>query len=268
MPVERVHILPLGSLGTDRAWLMRKEGAVLDRDACMVHGRWVHSSMHAVLIEHSDGLVCWDTGAPRDWRSRWAGTSLDEANPYEYVDEDGYFEDRLSQLHFAPSDIKHVVLSHLHCDHAGNLSIFEGLGLRFVVHQREYDAAMAVSGRSQGSYVKGDYAPYTFETVTGDVQLLPGIQLIETPGHTAGSMSMRVETRWAGVLLFVADAVYMREAYRPVPKTPGIVWSEEVWRRSVERIRSIEEGDDALVIFGHDFGQLARLRLAPASYYE
>jgi glyoxylase-like metal-dependent hydrolase (beta-lactamase superfamily II) len=224
--------------------------------------------MHAVLIEHTDGLICWDTGAPRDWKARWAGTTLDEGNPYEYVEEGEYFEDRLTQLGFGPSDVKVVALSHLHCDHVGNLSKFDGLGTRLVVHEREYDAAMGISGEWSGPYVKADYASYKFETVAGDVELMPGVQLLETPGHTPGSMSLRVETRGAGVLLFVADAIYMHDAYRPVAKVPGIVWSEEMWRKSVERIRLVEEGEDALVVFGHDAAQLGRLRLAPASYYE
>jgi len=125
---------------------------------------------------------------------------------------------------------------------------------------------MSFSGEASGAYIRADYASCKFETVTGDMELLPGLRLLETPGHTPGSMSLRVETREAGVLLFVGDAVYLREAYSP-PKVPGIVWSEEMWRKSVERIRLIEEGEDALVVFGHDAAQLGRLRLAPTSYY-
>ena len=268
MGVERVHILPVGSLGTDKAWLLRGEGLPMDRDECEVHGRWVHSAMHVVLIEHTDGLICWDTGAPRDWEERWAGTGLDTANPYEFVNEGEYFVDRLSQLGFAPADVKYAALSHLHCDHAGNLSAYTGTDAELLVHEKELLAAMAVQGKSSGSYVKSSYDGFDFTTVKGDHEILPGVLMIETPGHTAGSMSLRVDTKHAGVLLFTADALYLRESYYPSRKMPGIVWSESAWRDSVEKIRVIESEQDALVVFGHDHKQLQRLRLAPSSYYE
>jgi N-acyl homoserine lactone hydrolase len=268
MGVDRVHILPVGSLGTDRAWLMRSEGVPLDRDTCMLHGRWVHSAMHVVLIEHTDGLICWDTGAPRSWRDTWAGTGLDEANPYEFVSEGEYFEDRLKQLGFSVSDIDFALMSHLHCDHAGNLNAYAGTKARIFVHERELVAAMAVQGESEGPYVKSNYEKIDFETVSGDVEIVKGVKLLETPGHTPGSMSLRVDTKKAGVILFAADAIYLRDSYTPQRKIPGIVWSEDHWRNSVERIRTIEQEQDALVVCGHDERQLQRLRLAPTSYYE
>jgi glyoxylase-like metal-dependent hydrolase (beta-lactamase superfamily II) len=234
----------------------------------MVNGRWVHSSMHAVLIEHSHGVVCWDTGAPRDWRRRWADTGLEIENPYEFVSEGEYFEDRLEQLGYGPGDVTHALLSHLHCDHAGNVSAYEGTQARIIVHERELKAALAVEGKSQGPYVRSSYESTEFETVAGDTEILPGIKMIETPGHTPGSMSLLVTTKRAGVLLFAADAVYLRDSYRPRLKMPGIVWSEDDWRASADRIRTIEDEQDALVVCGHDARQLERLRLAPNSYYE
>jgi N-acyl homoserine lactone hydrolase len=266
--VERVHILPVGSLGTDKAWLVRGEGVPLPREECEVQGRWVQSSMHVVLIEHTDGLICWDTGAPRDWKDRWAGTELDVLNPYEFVTEGEYFEDRLAQLGFSPADVKFAAVSHLHCDHAGNLSAYNGTEARILVHEKELQAAMAVQGKSSGPYVRSSYEGIEFTTVEGDHEILPGVWMVETPGHTAGSMSLRVDTKHAGVLLFVADAVYLQENYYPNPKMPGIVWSESLWRDSVAKIRAIESEQDALVVFGHDHKQLQRLRLAPASFYE
>lgn len=268
MSVQKVHIVPIGSLGTDRAWLERGEGLPLERDECMARGRWVHSSMHYVIIEHSDGLICWDTGAPKDWEERWASSGLETANPYEYVEDGQYFADRLAELNFAPADFSHVVLSHLHCDHAGNLAAFKGTGAQLIVHEKELASALGFEGPFLGPYVKSSYEGFDFTTISGDTEILPGVRALETPGHTAGNMTLRVDTRNAGVLFFASDAIYTAENYYPRKQMPRIVWDEDMWRASADKIRVMAEEQDGLVVFGHDYSQLARLRVAPDSYYD
>lgn len=70
-----------------------------------------------------------------------------------------------------PRDVKFVVNTHLHMDHIGCNDVFEGA--RFYAHTLENP-------------------PIGVSRITGPTLLFPGVELIPTPGHTAGSISVFV----------------------------------------------------------------------------
>jgi glyoxylase-like metal-dependent hydrolase (beta-lactamase superfamily II) len=101
-----------------------------------------------------------------------------------------------------------------------------------------------------------------------DLTWLPGATLIEAPGHTPGTMAMRVDLPETGTMIFTSDAVYMGDSYGP-PATPAAIVNDlGAWYASVEKIRTLAERADATVIFGHDAEQLRSMRLAPAGFYK
>src|SRR5690242_14158989 len=87
--------------------------------------------------------------------------------------------------------------------------------------------------------------------------------LIQTPGHTPGSMSMRVDLPESGTMIFTADAVYMGESYGPPAVPAAIVNNLEQFYSSVEKLRGIATETNATVVFGHDANQIKQLRVAP-----
>jgi len=159
------------------------------------------------------------------------------------------------------------VLSHLHFDHAGNVKMFEGTNAKLVCHEREKEFAFGFDGLFTGAHLKTDYEGLDFETVSGDTEILPGVTLIETPGHTVGCMSMQVELPDSGTMIFTSDAVYMGDSYGP-PATPAaIVNNLEQWYSSVEKLRGIQERSGATMVFGHDADQIHELKVAPKESY-
>jgi glyoxylase-like metal-dependent hydrolase (beta-lactamase superfamily II) len=103
--------------------------------------------------------------------------------------------------------------------------------------------------------------------VDGDTEFLPGVHLIEAPGHTPGTMSMRVDLAESGSMIFTSDAIYMGDSYGP-PATPAAIVNDlSAWYSSVEKVRGIAEQTNATVIFGHDAAQLRAMRLAPDGHY-
>jgi glyoxylase-like metal-dependent hydrolase (beta-lactamase superfamily II) len=174
-------------------------------------------------------------------------TGLQEFFPYDQVDEDQYLDSRLAQIGITPAQLDYVALSHLHFDHAGNVRTFAGAGPRLVVNDKEKDWAFGYEGAFNGAHLKADYEGIDFETVSGDTEFLPGVTFIEAPGHTPGTMAMKVDLP---------------------PSTPAAIVNDlSAWYASVEKLRGLAEKSDATVVFGHDAEQLHSLRRAPDGFY-
>jgi N-acyl homoserine lactone hydrolase len=269
MPPTKLHILHHGAMGCDLTWLLLKAGRnITDRSHMDKPVEWVDCPMHTVLIEHPDGLILWDTTAPRNWETHWAPTGLQEFFPYDRVTEDQYFDQRLAQLGVKPEDIKTVVLSHLHFDHAGNLQTFKSTGAKILVQAAEKEGAFGFAGVAQGAHIKADYDGIPFETISGDTEIADGVSVLLTPGHTWGTMSLKVDLKNTGTMIFTSDAVYMSDSYGPPATGAAIVWDSQAWLRSVEKIRAIAAQTNATVVFGHDAKQIHELRRSPDAYYD
>jgi len=263
-----VRILPCGAMTTDITWLLLAPGrAMRTRQTKDQPAEWIDCPTHCVLVDTPDGRMLWDTSCPRDWEQRWAPTGLQDFFPYDHVSEEEYLDSRLRQLDLSPGDLDYVVFSHLHFDHAGNAQLFKDTKARLVCSDKEKEFAFGFDGPFTGAHLKADYEGLDFETVSGDAEFLPGVTLLEAPGHTPGTMSMQVELADSGTMIFTSDAIYMGDSYGP-PATPAAIVNDlGAWYSSVEKIRGIAEKTDATVVFGHDAAQLRSMRLAPQGYY-
>ncbi len=264
-----VKILHCGNMHADLTWLLLAPGKTIrSRQEKDAPAPWSPVPTHAVLVDTPDGKLLWDTSCPRDWEQRWGPTGLQDFFPYDDVGDDEFLDSRLSQLGLQPGDIDYVVLSHLHFDHCGNALLFKETDAKLVCHQTEYDFAFGFEGLFKGAHLKTDYEGLNWETVSGDnIEFLPGVTFIATPGHTPGCMSMQVDLPDSGTMIFTSDAVYMGDSYGP-PATPAaIVNNLEQFYQSVEKLRGIQEKTDATMVFGHDPEQINTLRLAPDGAY-
>jgi N-acyl homoserine lactone hydrolase len=245
-----VSIIPCGAMTADITWLLLAPGrSMRNRHDKNRPTEWVDVPTHCVLVDTPDGRLLWDTSCPRDWEQRWAPSGFQDFFPYEKVSEDEYLDSRL------------------HFDHAGNAQMFKDSGARLVCSDKEKEFAFGFEGAFAGAHVKADYEGLDFETVCGDTEFLPGVSFIQTPGHTPGSMSMRVDLPETGTMIFTADAVFMGASYGP-PTVPGsIVNNLEQFYASVEKLRAIATKTNATLVFGHDPEQIKQLRVAPAESY-
>jgi glyoxylase-like metal-dependent hydrolase (beta-lactamase superfamily II) len=164
-----------------------------------------------------------------------------------------------------PSEIKTVIMTHLHGDHASGISEFPGA--TFLVSQQEWDEASTVSRPAMHGYVRrhfdhafdfrtidfGGDAVDSFATFGRAVDVLGdgSIWLAFTPGHTLGHMSVILRLKGREVLV-AADAIYTRHALESGHK-PYLMEDEHLYARSVREIQIYaEQTPDALIIPGHD----------------
>ena len=159
----------------------------------------------SLLVESSDGLVLIEVGYGDKW---------DDASRAMYELEKRTAVDALAELSVEPSDIAHVVLTHLHFDHAAGLTRSGAHGLESVfanarihVQRQEWMDALSNKSTMTKTYFRSHLDPVTsqLELHDGECEPLDGLTFVPSIGHTWGHQSVLVN----GVserVLFLGDA--------------------------------------------------------------
>jgi N-acyl homoserine lactone hydrolase len=219
------------------------------------------------LIQHPRGNVLFDTGVHpamvRDPQSR-LGTGAD---PYDIRLREG--DDPVSQLArigVAASEIEHLVMSHLHYDHAGGIERFADAT---VYVQREELGFARSAGATPGLYFRDDFGgDVRFAQIAGEHDLFGdgSVVCIPTPGHSPGHQSLLV--RLGGQTIFLlADATYLIDRMRG-RIFPSNVWNADAMVASWERIETIERHEGAELVCTHALDFAESVPLAPDRWYE
>lgn len=265
----RLYILDNGRLEGDHNWIvaMSTVGTLEDKTPPL---KWVSIPVYCVLIDHPDGKILYDTGChPQAMTGYWP-PNLQSVFPYFY-NNNQLLAKQLELAGATPEQIKTLVLSHLHLDHAGNAHLFRQAEV--YVHKKDYEYGRHLVDSSpdpadHGAYVKADLdiPADKLHFVEGDIRLADGIELISLPGHTPGILGLVVHLENEGTLIFPSDALYTRENYGPPTKMSGIAYDTVAFRDSVEKIRELQKRYDAKIMFSHDTALFKTLKLAPEYY--
>jgi glyoxylase-like metal-dependent hydrolase (beta-lactamase superfamily II) len=220
-------------------------------------------ALRCLLIEHDDGLVLIDTGIGNKENSKFI---YGVAN----VGQSGRtkLEDALGELGHGPNDIRWVINTHLHFDHAGGDNWIDPSGkiglafpkARYVVQKGELDFAQHTNERTAGSYFPHNFQGVPFQLIDGEAEILPGIRALPTPGHVPYHQSILIESGGEKAC-FVADLV-PTAAHLPLPWIMGYDLQPLVTLETRRRLYQRAEADDWLLVFEHDpqvvSGRLAR----------
>lgn len=123
-----------------------------------------------------------------------------------------------------PEEITHVILSHLHFDHCGAVVAGQAgrlipafPGARHVVQATEIDTWRHPDPRSRPAYLAENFAPLLeaglVDAVDGVTEVLPGVRVERTGGHTAGHQVVHLESEGERAL-FVGDLIPYRAMLR------------------------------------------------------
>lgn len=188
------------------------------------------------LVDHPQGIVLFDTGMGShpwvDAHYRPRRVALAEA---------------LAAAGWQIGGIKLAANCHLHFDHCGGNPTLGSTPV--FVQGVELDTARQTEDYTLPELIEGS----RFEAVTGEAELLPGVLLMPTPGHTDGHQSLIIRRPDGAVIVagqshdtatqYAADQLAWR-AHRdghdqPLPDVPQ-------WMDALERL------DPRMVFFAHD----------------
>jgi glyoxylase-like metal-dependent hydrolase (beta-lactamase superfamily II) len=215
--------------------------------------------MRCLLVDHPSGPVLIDTGAGNKEDQKFK-----DIYGIENEGENGRtsLEDGLKQLGLQPADIRVVINTHLHFDHAGGNTFMDPEGnvqvtfpnARYVVKKGEYDYAMHPNERTAASYFERNYMPivrnHQFEFVVREKEIVKGIRVVPTPGHTPFHQSVLIES--GGERAFFLADMCPTSAHLPLPWIMGYDVEPLVTLETKRRIFRQAEEENWLLIFEHD----------------
>jgi N-acyl homoserine lactone hydrolase len=220
--------------------------------------------IYAWLIEHADGAIVVDTGETSralepGYFPRW--------HPYyrsglrEWVQPEEEIGPQLERIGVSPADVRAVVMTHLHTDHAGGLHHFPKSEI-FVL-RTEWHHATGFMGRLRG-YLNNrfpdwlrptlvDFAPERYDVFPGSFTLtsVGDVRLVPTPGHTPGHLSVVIEDVDGKRIFLAGDASYTEELMLR-GAIDGVSPDDETAETTLERIRRFAEHAPTVYLPSHD----------------
>jgi len=267
----KLHPLLTGSTTGPRAWFLREEGRMAWRPAFgfgVKKEDWLKVPVQAFLVEHPGaGPLLIDTGFHPSVAAK-PQANLGRLSQFTFrnleMTPDQAVSAQLRRRGIEAAQIKVVVMTHLHFDHASAISEYPES--TFVVSAAEW-AAASKQGQYHG-YVKRqfdhgfdwrllDFEGRDAESFAGFARSFDlfgdgSVRAVYTPGHSLGHMSVVVRTG-RGEVLVAGDAIYLRKTLVDT-HLPYRTEDEHLFRRSLREIRQYAtETPEALIVPGHDW---------------
>ena len=222
----------------------------------------------AWAIEYEDGVIVVDTGETARVQ---APGYFPGWHPYfkavrfrvEPEDEIG---PQLSRLGIRPADVRQVLLTHLHTDHAGGLAHFEKS--RIWASRTDYEIASGRFGWLQGYFPrnwpgwwKPEFIRFEDEQVGPFAQSMAltsqrDVVVIRTPGHTPAHVSVLVHGSPSWFL--AGDTSYNQRLLRE-GKVDGVSPNMAQALETGKRILALARAEPLIYLPAHDPGNLERL---------
>ncbi len=151
--------------------------------------------LNCLLVQTGDKNVLVDTGI----------CEMDKKFNERFKLEEVNMDNCLEKIGLTPGDIDIVINTHLHFDHCGGntrlkrekwMSSFPNA--KYIIQKKEWEDATHPNERTRASYLSHTFIPVEeaglLELIDGDVEILSGIRVIQTGGHTQGHQVVLLES--------------------------------------------------------------------------
>jgi len=210
-------------------------------------------------IEHPEAKILVDTGIDPETNMMF------ERSVHQKPEQ--RIEKQLELIGVTPEKVDIVINTHLHYDHASNNRLFKNA--IFLVQKKEMRHAYVPEKFAWQFYQPRsnfDVPELKYELIEGDYEVVEGVLIISTPGHSPGHQSVLVETENTGPILITGDAVYFEESLEKFI-IPYIVYDPTECLASQKRIDRMVKKTGAQVFVSHDEAFFKTLKKAP-DYYD
>lgn len=206
--------------------------------------------MNPLIVQSDSFTLIIDTGCGNHFTEK-------EYNIYDIHIKENPFKG----IDLSPEDVTHCILTHLHFDHAGGSTVKKldeivpsFSNATYYVQEDELKCALEPNERTRASYKRESFVPLLDKsrlvTVKGNKEVLPGISVIQTGGHTKGHQIVLIESQGEKALYF-ADLV-PTSAHIPLPYIMGYDLFPEKTLAMRKKFYEMAIKEEWLLVFEHD----------------
>lgn len=202
----RVHAVPTGLFGLDGGAMFGTVPKVLwEKSNPPDSQNRIAMEARALLLRSKDRVVLIDTGIGGDFVEKY-GEKLGPKFAEMYAMDEGAtsLQSSLTKIGLTVNDVTDVILTHLHFDHAGGATVAKSGKLvptfpnaTYYIQKKNLETAREPNRRERASYYGANFEPLIeagkLKILDGAVKdLLPGISVAVSDGHTTGQQYVRV----------------------------------------------------------------------------
>ncbi|KAJ5300040.1 hypothetical protein N7476_011597 [Penicillium atrosanguineum] len=273
-------LLDLGSLNADAALVKKGANQWSPNVAPQIHERR-ESVMISLLVFHPEvGLFLFDTGSCEEIISSWDKHTI-ECTPRRWVKEKHGLPAAIRKTGNDINDVKAVILSHLHMDHAGGLEHFINTGttisilslaVRLVANSEPKIPKFGATNPSikalSGSVGRLRKIPFLrglkWRTFSQDIfEIFRGVTLHRCPGHTEGLCVIEFRLPSDETFIYTSDLFHVKENYEDGHPQGNLITDENSWLRSRFYVQHLVQRTSAMVLLGHDTDYFSRFTRSP-----
>ena len=157
----------------------------------------INLSMRCLLLDNGKDIILIETG-------------IGNKNSQKFIDmfainqSNFPLQDKLNNYGYNVNDITHVILTHLHFDHAGGATYLDGdksiptfPNAEYIISKSNWDAAIIPNPKDRASYLKENFIPIKdsgqLRLVNDNCQIMDSIYGLSFYGHTTGQQLIKIK---------------------------------------------------------------------------
>ncbi|CEJ80852.1 hypothetical protein VHEMI01012 [[Torrubiella] hemipterigena] len=209
-------------------------------------------AMLAALISHPDeGLILFEVGAGKDDPEVWGHPLVDLFARGDYAEDQELYA-AIAKTGNSITDVKAVIIGHLHLDHAGGLEHFRNTGEPVYCHELEiknafYSVATKTDlGLYLPTYLQFDINWQPFHSA--NLEFARSLTIHHCPGHTPGLCVLQVNLEKSGTWIFTSDQYITQEDYDTLTPQGWLTRDHISWSKSNQFIHNLQKLTNAKLI--------------------
>ena len=259
----RIHAIQTGTVAIPPNQRQGKGPGFMRLINTFVDRRWTQPlPIYVWVIEHSEGVIVIDTG---ETAKATEPGYFPAWHPYfkkvrEWITPEQEVGPQLEALGIHPNDVRWVIMTHLHTDHAGGLHHFPKSEI--LVMRRAFKLAAGFAGQVRGFLPHRwpswfapkliDLAPDSFGPFPGSLKVTRAADVIVVPtsGHTDAHVSVVVQDSDL-TYFFAGDASYTQQSMLD-QQIDGVALNAGAARQTLQRIRQFAQTTPTIFLPTHD----------------